>query len=68
VLSANNRKPQNAIVHITLDFRSVNQLNFERILTSLDSIGKEFGVLVDDVHAVPDRLVLGTVSVETANF
>ena len=54
---------------VTLGFgRSIDHFNFEGVETSLDGLREELGVLVHDVHAVPDRLVLGSISIKTANF
>lgn len=46
----------------------IDQLNFERILTSLNSLCKALRMQVDLVHNVPDRLVFDSISPETGNL
>jgi len=47
---------------------SVNEVNGDWIQTSINSSLETLGILVDQIHAVPDRLVLGTASIVTTNI
>ena len=47
---------------------AVDQFNFEWILASFDCLGEEFGILVDDVHTIPNALVLSAITVVFADF